>query len=154
MRQSRIKFGMPPMYPRLCALGAGRSCQRCIFALILTVWFFASPALTAQDVSKGADVDEPVFEITSDITPPRVLRQKTPEYTDRARRGAVRGIVLLRFVVSSKGLPVRIVVAKGLEQDLDQAAVNALREWRFGPALKEKKPVAVEMSLEFVFGVL
>lgn len=154
MMASRIRVGMPSAYRGLCSLCRERSSMACILPLILTLWFFSTPALTGQDASKDVEVDEPVFEITSDVTPPRVLRQKAPEYTDRARRGAVRGIVQLRFVVSSKGLPVRIVVAKGLEQDLDQAAVNALKEWRFSPALREKKPIAVEMSLEFVFGVL
>jgi TonB family protein len=154
MRASRIRVGTPSAYRGLFAFCRERSSRACIFALILTLWLCASPSLTPQDASKDTDADEPVFEITGDITPPRVLRQKAPEYTDRARRGAVRGIVLLRFVVSSKGLPLRITVAKGLEEDLDQAAVNALKEWRFSPALKDKKPVAVEMSLEFVFGVL
>lgn len=99
-------------------------------------------------------VDEQVYNLGQEITPPRATRTKRPEYTDRARRAAIRGTVLLGFIVTSKGLPKQIVVVDSLDTELDRAAVEALKEWRFSPATKDGKPVAVRLTVEFTFKVL
>jgi len=40
---------------------------------------------------------------------------------------------------------------RSLDKDIDQAAVDAVRQWRFDPAKKEGKPVAVRVSVEIRF---
>jgi TonB family protein len=55
------------------------------------------------------------------------------------------------LVVSSKGLPKDPHVVKGLDKDLDESAVEAVREWRFAPAQKDGKAIAVRVSLQIEF---
>jgi len=94
--------------------------------------------------------DEAVYDLTPDITPPRIVKQVNPRYpTNRGVRAV--GSVIIGLVVSSKGLPKDPYVLKGIDKDLDQSAVDAVKEWRFAPAQKNAKPVAVRISLQIEF---
>jgi TonB family protein len=61
------------------------------------------------------------------------------------------GSVLIGLVVSSKGLPKDPHILKGVDKDLDQSAVDAVKEWRFAPAQKDGKAIAVRVSLQIKF---
>ena len=48
-------------------------------------------------------------------------------------------------------MPREVRVIKGIDKDVDQSAVDAVREWRFAPARKNDKPIAVRVNLEIDF---
>jgi protein TonB len=98
--------------------------------------------------------DEPVFDLGSDITPPKPTKRVKPGYTSAARKAAVEGKVILSFIVTSKGMPTTIQIVQGLYPDLDRNAIESLKEWRFEPAKRAGKPVAVRLSIEFEFKAL
>jgi TonB family protein len=94
--------------------------------------------------------DETVYDLGPNVTPPRVIKQVNPHYpTDRGVRAV--GSVIIALVVSSKGLPKNPQVVKGLDKDLDQSAVEAVKEWLFAPAQKDGKAVAVRVSVQIEF---
>jgi TonB family protein len=73
-----------------------------------------------------------------------------PHYaTDHGVRAV--GSVIIGLVVSSRGLPKDPHVVKGMDKDLDQSAVEAVKEWRFAPAQKNGKAVAVRVSVQIEF---
>ncbi len=74
-----------------------------------------------------------------------------PVYPAGAQRSGVGGIVLLRVLVSEKGEPARVEVARGVQADLDQAAVAAVRQWLFEPGQKGGKAVASWMTVAVPF---
>jgi len=55
-----------------------------------------------------------------------------PIYPDEALRKRIRGLVVLRVLVSETGEPLEIHVEQG-RADLAKAAVEAVRQWRFEP---------------------
>lgn len=59
--------------------------------------------------------------------------------------------MIIGLIVSSKGFPKDPHVLKSLDKDLDQSAVNAVKEWRFAPAQKDGKAIAVRVSLQIHF---
>jgi len=94
--------------------------------------------------------DETVYDLGPGVTPPRVVKQVNPHYsTDRGVRAV--GSVIIALVVSSKGLPKDPHVVKGLDKDLDESAVEAVKEWRFAPAQKDGKAIAVRVSVQIQF---
>jgi periplasmic protein TonB len=93
--------------------------------------------------------DEAVFQVGPGITPPRVVQQTQPDHPAKGFR--ISGTVLIGLVVTSKGEPKEVHVVKSLEKDVDQSAVDAVMKWRFDPAKKEGKPVAVRVSVEIRF---
>jgi periplasmic protein TonB len=94
--------------------------------------------------------DETVYDLAAGITPPQVIKQVNPNYpTNRGVRAV--GSVIIALVVSSKGLPKDPHVVKGLDKDLDESAVEAVKEWRFEPAQMNGKAIAVRVSVQIQF---
>jgi periplasmic protein TonB len=87
----------------------------------------------------------------SGITPPSVLREVKPQYTEEARRLGVEGDVVLEIVVRADGSVGQISLVHRLGSGLDQRAVDAVRQWRFSPARRHGTPVdvLVEVAVEF-----
>jgi periplasmic protein TonB len=87
----------------------------------------------------------------SGITPPSLLREVKPDYTQEARRRNVEGDVVLEVVVRSDGSVGQVRLVQGLGAGLDQRAIEAVRQWRFSPARRHGAPVdvVVEIAVEF-----
>ena len=87
----------------------------------------------------------------SGITPPRLLHEARPDYTEPARRRGLEGDVLLEIVVLSDGSVGSVTVLQRLGDGLDERAVEAVRQWRFVPAERFGTPVdvLVEVAVEF-----
>jgi TonB family protein len=94
--------------------------------------------------------DEPIYDIGPGVTAPRVIKQVNPHYSTNRGVRAV-GSVIIALVVSSKGLPKDPRVVKGIEKELDASAVEAVKEWRFAPAEKDGKAIAVRVSVQIEF---
>jgi TonB family protein len=52
------------------------------------------------------------------------------------------------LVVGEDGRPRDIEVVKGVSPELDQAALDGVKRWRFTPAKKDGKPFAVKVDIE------
>jgi TonB family protein len=88
----------------------------------------------------------------SGITPPAILHEVKPDYTEDGRRRNVEGDVVLEIVVRSDGtVGSNVKLLQGLGAGLDQRAVEAVRQWRFSPARRYGTPVdvIVEVAMEF-----
>ena len=87
----------------------------------------------------------------SGITPPELLREVRPDYTEDARRQSVEGDVVLEIVVRRDGTVGEVKIVQGLGAGLDRRAVDAVRQWRFSPAKRFGTPVdvLVEVAVEF-----
>jgi TonB family protein len=66
---------------------------------------------------------------------PRVVKMVPPVYPRDALRARLRGLVVLRVLVSETGVPLEIQVVQPARGGLTEAAVEAVRQWRFEPAL-------------------
>jgi protein TonB len=86
---------------------------------------------------------------------PRPIRTVAPKYPEAARKRGQEGTVLVRTWVETDGGPrkVGVIPGKGVAPDLDQAAVAAVRQWRFEPARKDKEPVAVWVVIPVKFAL-
>lgn len=91
------------------------------------------------------------FRPGSGVTPPRLLREVKPDYTEEARRRGLTGEVVLEVIVRSDGRVGSVRVLEGLGGGLDQRAVDAVRQWRFAPGERLGRPVdvVVEVAVEF-----
>lgn len=94
--------------------------------------------------------EETVYDLGPGVTPPRITKQVNPQYPNN-RGVRAEGSVIIGLVVSSKGLPRDPRVLKSLDKDLDQSALAAVQQWRFAPAQKDGKAVAVRISLQIQY---
>ncbi len=75
-----------------------------------------------------------------------------PSFSDEAVKLKYQGSVYLRVVVTTEGRATNIQVIKSLGAGLDQKAIDAVRTWRFKPALgPDGKPTAVVVEVEVDF---
>ena len=92
-----------------------------------------------------------VFRVGGGVTAPRVIEDPKPEYSDEARKAKFEGTVVLWLIVDSSGKPRDLRVARSLGMGLDQKALEAVRLWKFKPAMKDGSPVSVEVNVEVNF---
>jgi len=83
---------------------------------------------------------------------PEVITKIPPEYPDLARSAGVDGVVQLQALVGKDGKVKDVKVMKGVEM-LNDAAVKAVRQWIFKPALSNNKPVAVWVAVPVRFSL-
>ena len=93
----------------------------------------------------------PVYLTECGISPPRVIYQEEPEYTEKARKKNINGTVELSAVVDSTGNVRDVKVEHSLERSMDQSAISAVSKWRFEPGTKDGKPIAVKLNVEVDF---
>ena len=84
------------------------------------------------------------------IKEPKRVTGLPPEYPLMARTARVQGAVILEAVIDERGEVGRIKVLKSIAL-LDQAAINAVREWRYTPTLLNGVPVSVLMTITINF---
>jgi len=91
------------------------------------------------------------YQPGSGVEPPVLLREVRPVYTDEARRQSIEGDVTLEIVVRHDGSVGNVRVTRTLGAGLEQKAIDAVRQWKFGPARRQGSPVdvVVEVSVEF-----
>jgi protein TonB len=78
--------------------------------------------------------------------------QVRPSYPAAPRRLGIQGTTLLRVHVLADGRIGEVLVEKsGGHPDLDQAATDAVRAWRFDPARRGTEPVAMWVLLPVEF---
>ena len=85
-------------------------------------------------------------------SPDNRFRNRPPLYPQEAEMRGEHGAVVVVIHVSEAGLAagVDVVESSGITS-LDQAAVVAVRKWRFHPALREGRAVPFDMPFRFIF---
>jgi periplasmic protein TonB len=92
-----------------------------------------------------------VFKVGGGVQAPVPVFKPDPEFTEEARRAKHQGTVILALIVGPDGRTRDIRVIRKLGMGLDEKAVETARQWKFNPALKDGKPVAVAINIEVDF---
>jgi protein TonB len=106
---------------------------------------------TGIGAGSGGGFGGGVYKVGAGISAPTAISAPDPNYTEEARRAKKQGTCILWLIVDSTGHPRDIRVMRGLGFGLDQKAVEAVNNWRFQPALKDGRPVDVQITVEVEF---
>jgi len=99
----------------------------------------------------GGGIGGGVFRVGRGVTAPRPIYDPEPEFSEEARKAKYQGVCTLEVVVDVAGRPTNIRVVGALGMGLDEKAIEAVKTWRFEPAMKDGHPVAVAVNLEVDF---
>lgn len=94
-----------------------------------------------DDIFKGSEVTKKA----------RVMKKPEPAYTTAAENSGVEGIVVIRCVFASNGQVMNIHVTSGLPDGLTERAIEAAKQIKFKPAIKDGHPVSMWMELQYHF---
>jgi len=100
---------------------------------------------------EGGGVGGGVFHVGGGVSPPRAIYQPEPEFSEEARKAKYQGVCTLGLIVGVDGRPSNIRVLSSLGMGLDEKAIEAVRTWKFEPAMKDGHPVRVEIAVEVDF---
>jgi periplasmic protein TonB len=86
---------------------------------------------------------------------PRVVHRVDPVWPDVVRRAEIRGNLIIAAVITERGevCDARVIRGFGGQIGLDagNAALRAVKQWRFAPATKQGTPVAALYHLTIKF---
>jgi len=116
-------------------------------------------ALHSSPAKDMSDDDDDKLKTTSkdaechEITHPVAIDKVNPKYPEGARKEKVMGMVTLETVINENGTVDGIEVLKSPDERLSKAAVEAVRDWTFEPALCDGRPVGVYFNLTIKFNL-
>lgn len=136
-----------------CPLGGWKKAALVLAALLVVlVPVAAGVGTSAASPAPPLDSDaSEVHQAGPDVRPPRLLREVKPHYSDRAKQAKIQGEVLMECVVRTDGKADDFRIVRSLDPELDQAAVDAAKQWEFAPGTRDGKPVAVKVTIAIAF---
>jgi protein TonB len=104
-------------------------------------------------VSLTSVAAQEVYKVGNGVSAPVPIRQVKADYTQEAQAQRIEGAVTLDVVVTADGAVRDVTVATSLDSvfGLDREAVKAMKEWKFRPAMKDGKAVAVQVAVQMTF---
>lgn len=100
----------------------------------------------------GGNTGGGVYRVGGGISAPVALNQVEAEFSDEARRAKYQGVCLISMIVDAQGNPQNPKVVRPLGMGLDEKALEAVRKYKFKPAMKDgKTPVPVMITVEVNF---
>ena len=87
------------------------------------------------------------------VSEPVVIYQVDPEFSEEARKAKAQGSVTVDLLVDEKGRPSHVHAVDGIGMGLNEKAEEAVKQYRFKPAMENGKPVTVEMNVVVVFHI-
>lgn len=101
----------------------------------------------------GGNTGGGVFHIGGGVSKPVVLFAPEPEFSEEARKAKFSGNVEVYLWVDENGSPSHIRVVRGVGMGLDEKAIEAVRQYKFKPAMKDGKPVKVDLYIDVNFQI-
>jgi periplasmic protein TonB len=100
----------------------------------------------------GGNAGGGLYRVGGGVSAPVPLNDVEAEFSDEARRAKYQGICEVALIVDAQGMPQNVHVIRPLGMGLDEKAVEAVRKYRFKPAMKDgKTPVPVMVTVEVNF---
>jgi TonB family protein len=100
-----------------------------------------------------APQSEPMDFVRANIQERNLIYKVNPAYPEQAKREGVQGTVKLTIVVNEEGFVYEAKGNPGNNPVLEQAAIPAVKKWRFSPFLMKGVPVAMETTATVNFAL-
>jgi protein TonB len=98
----------------------------------------------------GAAQPPDAVKVGGEVKPPRKILDVKPVYPEDARAAKVEGAVIIEAVIDKLGKVQDARVLQSVPM-LDQAAIDAVRQWQFEPTVIEGRPRPVIMTVTVNF---
>lgn len=108
----------------------------------------SSPPAVQLGVGQG---ETPVrVRVSSGVSQGLLIRKVAPEYPKKARRKHIQGTVIMKAKISKEGDITDLELVAG-DPMLAQAAMDAVKQWKYRPYLLKGEPVEVETQIQVNF---
>ena len=90
------------------------------------------------------------IRVGGQISPPQLVRRVEPDYPKFAVDARLQGVVILEATIGTDGKVKDVKVLRSIPL-LDQAAIDAVRQWEYTPTMLNNVPVPVIMTVTVNF---
>jgi TonB family protein len=112
-----------------------------VFFLLGGTVILARPSLAGQE-TKGKDPENL-----------KLIKKVEPVYPDEARKAGIEGLVVLEGTIDTEGNVSKVKVLKGENESLNKAAAEAVKQWKYKPAILKGKPMPVNFTVTVKFSL-
>jgi TonB family protein len=127
----------------------------CIF-LVFLILSAAVVTYAQQPQTNSAQTTSPPAQEISDsaelVTPGKLIKRVAPKYPKQARKQHIEGTVVMRGTITAQGDVIHLQLESG-NPLLTDAAMDAVKKWKYRPYLKAGKPVEVETTITVNFAL-
>jgi protein TonB len=114
---------------------------------------FAVPLAIAIVALLGVSMAaQEVVRVGGNVQAPRPVKHVDAVYPEEAKAAGVSGVVIIEITVATDGTVADARVLRSIPM-LDQAALDAVRQWAYEPALLNGEPVEVLMTVTVNFSL-
>jgi protein TonB len=99
----------------------------------------------------AASAADKLFSMSDLDQKPRPTHQPSPQYPPALRKRGVQGTVQIEFVVDARGNVLKPAVVKSVHPELDRAALDAVKQWRFQPGMRGGQAVPIKTRAPVTF---
>ena len=111
----------------------------------------ATPTRAQSDGSAVAQQsDQPAVHASKEEMTALILKKVQPEYPEAAKKAHIQGQVILKAIIGKDGNVENLQIVSGHPQ-LAPAAIEAVKQWKYKPYLKQGQPVEVETEITVNF---
>ena len=128
-------------------MNATKQISKLIVVFLLAHAFGQVDTTAETQVGQAGDVEK----VGGQVSAPGPVYAPSPEYSPEARKAKYEGTCVLWLVVDTNGHASSIKVARAVGYGLDEKAIEAVKQWKFKPAMKDGRPVAVQINVEVHF---
>jgi len=100
--------------------------------------------------SASAQQEEKRMKVSSELQQAKLVSSAMPLYPVLAKRGRVEGTVRLTATIDKDGKVDKVETVSG-HPILEQAAVEAVKKWRYRPTVLNGEPVEVVTTIDVIF---
>lgn len=105
------------------------------------------------ETSHAKGVDPGTAHVGGTVKPPKVLKAVEPQFTETARALKYSGNVQVYLWVDEAGSVSHLKVVRPVGLGLDEAAMAAVQQYKFAPAIQDGKPVKVDLFIDVNFQI-
>lgn len=101
---------------------------------------------------RGGNTGGGLYRVGGRVSGPVPLFQPEAEFSDEARRAKYQGVCLVGLIVDAQGNPQNVHIVRALGMGLDEKALEAVRKYKFRPAMLDGRtavPVPVNIEVNF-----
>jgi TonB family protein len=107
--------------------------------------------VTVKSAEAADEKAAPVYAI-GDIKGPKLITKVEPVYPEEAKKNGIKGIVIIEATTNDKGDVVDTNILKSVP-GLDQAAIDALKQWKYEPMIISGKPKGFVFTVTMRFNL-
>ena len=88
------------------------------------------------------------------LEPPERMHYVAPQYPELARRARMEGFVILQATIDKQGNVQNVETLRGLGLGLEDAAIEAVKQWIYTPTIYNGRPVDVLLTVTVDFKLI